>query len=657
MPNGMMRLPGGMLPRKNRPEERAAAPEVQAAVLTGKAKKPIGKEEIRKAAELLQKYKQGKTNLESRIVEDELWWELRHWEVIGRSERCPIHPGEHAEPASAWLFNAILNKHADAMDNIPAAVVLPREESDKESAKLLGEVLPVIMEAREFEQTYSDNWWEKLKHGTAVYGVFWDNGLENGLGDVDVRGIDLLKIFWEPGITDIQDSRNLFIVDLADEEELKRKYPQLKDGKLGNVIDVKKYVFDDQVDTSDKVLVVDWYYKKTSLSGRQVLHYVKFAGEELIYASENEEEYAEKGWYEDGAYPVVFDTMFPEKGTPVGFGYVSVCKEPQIYIDKLFGNLLEYANRATKPRTFASMNAGINEAEYLDWSKPIIHVEGSVSGEKLQQLVMPALPGIYANLVQMKIEELKETAANRDVSNGGGSGAMAAAAIAALQEAGNKASRDMIAASYRAHTRIVAQVIERLRQFYDEKRSFRIVGPGGEELQFVDFSNAGLRERPVGVDAGGLPLYRVPVFDLKVKAQKKNPFSVMEQNERAKELYIGGFFAPERAQEAMGALEMMDFEGIEDVRKYVSQGQTLMSVVQQLQGQVQQLLAVMGAQPAQPEPGRGGGAPRRSAAHPGRSMAQERVDAATPQSGYTQRIVARSKPNMAIPANDANPAK
>ena len=43
--------------------------------------------------------------------------------------------------SSAWLFNAILNKHADAMDNYPEPVVLPRERSDEESAKVLSSCL------------------------------------------------------------------------------------------------------------------------------------------------------------------------------------------------------------------------------------------------------------------------------------------------------------------------------------------------------------------------------------------------------------------------------------------------------------------------------------------------------------------------------------
>ena len=42
----------------------------------------IGENEIHKAIEILQRYKGGKANLEARVVDDELWWELRHWEAV-----------------------------------------------------------------------------------------------------------------------------------------------------------------------------------------------------------------------------------------------------------------------------------------------------------------------------------------------------------------------------------------------------------------------------------------------------------------------------------------------------------------------------------------------------------------------------------------------
>ena len=559
----------------------------------------IGKQDLARAAELLTKYRQGKTNLESRIVEDELWWELRHWEAVGRGGRSAggsagavsplgqVHARpEGPRPTSAWLFNAILNKHADAMDNYPEAVVLPREPSDEAGARTLSSVLPVVMEYNDFEKTYSDNWWEKLKHGTAAYGVFWNSEKENGLGDIDIVGIDLLRIFWEPGVTDLQKSRNLFIVELTDREALEAKYPEYRGRLDTGTKDLREYLYDDTVDTSDKAVVVDWYYKVRSPGGAPRLHYVKYCGDCLLYASENDPAYAERGFYDHGLYPVVLDVLFPEKGTPAGFGYVAVCKNPQIYIDAISANVLENALMNTKKRFFVSSSTGINEGEFLDLSRPMVHVEGELDERRLQEIVSQPLSSVYLNVMQMKIDELKDTAANRDVNAGSVSGGVtAAAAIAALQEAGSKVSRDMISASYRAHTEISRLCIELMRQFYDEGRAFRVTGRQGD-YRFVDFSNAPLRDQPQGEGADGTPLIRRPVFDLKVRAQKSSPFSRMEQNSRAQELYSLGFFNPDRAEESLSALEMMDFEGIDRVRDQLRQGQTLNRVCGELTEQL-----------------------------------------------------------------------
>ena len=114
----------------------------------------IGLDEVRGAAQTLKEYKNGKRALENRIVANEQWWKLRHWgQMRGRGAE------DQVEPVSAWLFNTILNKHADAMDNQPEPVVLPREEGDADAARVLGEVLPVILEQCGMQRLYSDLWW------------------------------------------------------------------------------------------------------------------------------------------------------------------------------------------------------------------------------------------------------------------------------------------------------------------------------------------------------------------------------------------------------------------------------------------------------------------------------------------------------------------
>lgn len=603
----------------------------------------INKKAVEKAAQTLKEYKDGKKNLEDRIVEEEKWWKLRHWEVIGKDDKQ-----DRPQPASAWLFNSLASKHADAMDNYPEPNVLPREQGDKASAKVLSSILPVVFERNNFEETYSDAWWYKLKHGVVANGVFWNTELEDGLGDIDTQFIDLLNIFWEPGITNIQSSRNLFIVSLKDDDLLEKEYPQLKGKNGGKIVDVKQYVYDDNVDVSKKSAVVDWYYKKRNSAGKTVLHFCKFVGNEILFASENDPMYAENGFYNHGLYPVEFDVLFPEEGTPIGFGYIAIMKSPQMYIDKLQQVILENAVKATKPRYFAKKNVGINIDEFKDDSNEIVYVEGDINEERLKQIEVQQVSGAVLNILQMKIDELKETSSNRDVSQGSTSGGVtAAAAIAALQEAGNKTSRDMISASYRSYTRVCYLVIELMRQFYDETRSFRIVGETGK-YQFVSFNNKMMQGEPLPPsykgeeqEEGYVQLFRKPVYDVIVKPQKRSPYSKMAQNELAKEMYNMGFFNPQLSEQTMTALDLMDFDGIETVKEKVQQGQTLMNIVNQLTQELTLLKKYIGMKTpsnvAMPVPN--------GSTSGSMGKAQKNAQTAT-MTNYGERLAQRANPDM-----------
>ena len=654
---GFLKNQGNRLPEKEGPRNAPGSnPVAGVALMRGGAGRVMTPERLAKAQETLQKYKNGKVALEHRVIEEEQWYRLRHWDYLRRKQDPKAG---QPEPTSAWLFDAIAQKHADAMDNFPVPAVLPREESDRESARILSDVLPVVLERTDFEQVYNDNWWEKLKHGTAVYGVFWDSDAENGLGDIVIRDIDILNIFWEPGKRDIQTSRNLFIVSLVDKDLLSEQYPEAKSSMDSQVITVSEYIHDENIDTTEKALVVDWYYKVKSPTGKTILHYCKFVGDTVLEATEDDQEFRETGLYDHGLYPVVFDVLFPDKDSPTGFGYIDVAKDPQLYIDKLSGAVLQNATMCAKPRFFKSAQTGVNMEQFCDWNQDIVDVEGSSLDEtRIRQIEVQQVPGNVLDVLQMKINELKETTANRDYNSGGTtSGVTAAAAIAALQEAGNKTSRDSISGGYRAYKKIDSMSVELMRQFYDVERSFRIVGPGGEE-RFERFSNAAIQDQelPPAVPGeesmeGYVPMFRRPIFDYDIKAQKRSPFSQMAQNEMAKEFYALGFFNPERAQESMAALQMMDFDGHDQVMQQIQQGQTLLNMLTQATMELNLLRAAVGKFPGSTSAGRSetSAAPA-SGGGTGRGIGAEAMAAQTAHGAnttpYGQVLMEQSRPDM-----------
>ena len=523
----------------------------------------IGVEQIREANNTLQKYKQGKANLEQRIIDNEQWYKLRHWE-------CMRDKKQQVQPTSAWLFNSLANKHADAMDNFPSPNILPREEGDKGEAEMLSSIIPVILEQNDFEETYDNVQDYRLKSGTGVYGIFWDNEKMNGLGDISILKADLINLFWEPGITDIQRSRHLFHVELADNDLLEQEYPQLRGKLSSSSIDLSKYVYDDTVDTSTKSAVVDWYYKKRQ-NGRNVLHYCKYVNDVVLFATENDPEMAERGWYDHGQYPFVFDPLFSMEGTPCGFGYIDVGKDTQAYIDRANQAIMQNMLANAKPRHFIRSDGSVNEAEYADTTKDFIHVDGSLGQDSILPVQGKPLNNVYIEVLHDKIDELKETTGNRDISTGGTtSGVTAASAIAAMQEAGSKLSRDNNKASYRAFRKVVLMVIELIRQFYDLPRCFRIIGENGT-ARFVEYSNANLQPQMQGIEMGVDMGYRLPLFDVEITAQKATPYSKMSQNELALQFFGAGFFNPQMSDQALACLEMMDFDRKQGIMQRIAQ--------------------------------------------------------------------------------------
>ncbi len=521
----------------------------------------ITEKDVHQASKVLSRYKAAKANLDSRVLDNEKWFRLRHWGQL-RSD------GEKERRHSAWLFNSIVNKHADFMDQLPECTVLPRESGDSAEAKRLTAVIPVVLERNDWHSVYSDAAYKKLKTGTSVLSVLWNSEADGGIGDIDIKNIDILNIFWEPGIRDIQKSRNIFVVDLMDNDLLLEQYPFLE-GKLGKGADTVAYTYDTNVDTTDKSPVVDWYYKKKR-GNKTLLHYCKFVNGCLLYASENDEALRDRGWYDHGLYPFVFDPLFREEGTPTGFGFIDVMKETQEEIDILSNEIVRNARLGSRKRYFTRVEGAVNEEEFSDFSRDFVHVSGSSIGEEsIREIGFTPLSSIYITVLNNKINELKETSGNRDFSQGSTAGGVTSGtAITALQEAGSKLSRDMIGSTYNAFSAVCTLVIELMRQFYSVPRTMRIIGDEGEEL-YTLYDNSRLQGSLTGGGFGLESVLRAPVFDVKVKAHKMNAFQRSVQNKDALNFYSMGFFNPEKAVESLACMELLDIENKEKIKSVI----------------------------------------------------------------------------------------
>lgn len=535
----------------------------------------IGPEQLKKLTQILQQYKTDRQNTEQRILASENWWKLRNTREESRDSNVVADNPLNA--TSGWLHNVIVSKHADLMEAYPEPTLLPREEGDKAEAHILSSIIPLILEENDYEQTYNEACWQILKTGTSVQKVTWSQDKLNGLGDIQINKVNLLNLYWEAGITDIQQSRYVFHTELVDRDvfvSMHPEIPDLNDKLRQSSFFSTKFLYDDKVSVDGKVTVIDVYYHKY-VNKRKTLQYIKYVNDIVISATENDPELAQRGLYDHGMYPYVVTQLFPIEGSICGYGFVDLCRSPQLIIDMLNSAFVENAMAGSIPRYFFRSDGSVNEQEFLDLRKRLVRVEGNLGEDSLREIPHNNLDGVYVNFLDRVIQELRETSGNTETATGSSNyGVTAASGIAALQEAAGKGSRDLNLSIYRSFRRIINFVVELIRQFYDLPRQFRIVGEYGQE-EFVEYTNKGIVAQHQGVDQGVDMGYRLPVFDIKVVAAKRSAYSKVSQNELAIQFFKLGFFNPQMTDQALMCLGMMDFDGKDEIIHKISQQGTM----------------------------------------------------------------------------------
>lgn len=571
-------------------------------------------------------------DLKKRLIENEKWFRMMQSDVNGKDSRIPA-------TRSGFLFNAIITKHADAMDNLPDINILPREEGDKDTADVLTSVIPYILERCDFEGVYSDNWFSKLKT-SSCYGVTWDPEANGMLGEIKVSKIDLLNLFWQPAISDTEDSEFVFYHSFMPAHEFKGKYGDAAYALAERISHVDTYYTKDFSFANETILVVDCYYKVIKKGKKTKLHFAKFSGEYLIYSSENEKGedgnllYPD-GYYKHGMYPFFFDFVYPAEQSVAGFGVADVLRPLQSYIDSL-DSLIQVNNRLVgKPRWIVNTNSGINVDDLADLDREIIESEMNDISRYIHKLEVSALPQQVMNTRDARIMELKEIIGNRDFQQGGtANGVTSGTGLSVLQSVGDKISRDIIKTSYRSYKKIILCMIELIRQFYTVERTIRITGKDGD-YKFVKFDNSGLISRggslsggiphqspavtaersvedvgpyntgvkdfdlgaapdaPVGIDLPmmgegaedvgdflGMGEEDVPYFDVKLSVQKSNPYSRELSNQTILELADKGLLNLETWEQNLPVLRALQFDGKDELIKELSDARDKMMQAQ-----------------------------------------------------------------------------
>ena len=494
---------------------------------------------IDEALEAYRTYKSDRDPLVQRIRDNEAFYRRSYERLYGSIE-------SEMDCDTPFIFAAIENCRADAIDNYPNANVIEREPEGTAVAELLSKVVEAQLEISNFKSVYKENIRNKLKYGTAVYGVFYD---EPG-GNIDIRAIDILDVYVDMHIPNIEDSRFVFISAAIENGILQKRYPEFSRMFSG---DAEVETLTDTYTLKDRTNILDCYYKNPD----GAVHMMKICDGVVIAATEDMEGY-ESGLYSHGRYPVVFEVLYPCEHSPFGFGMIDIGKSTQISINKLDAAITENIMCASKPRYLTKRNGGINEEEFCDIGKSIVHYEGDT--DSIRAIDHSSINEYYLSHREFKKDELKEILANRDFQQGSTTGGVtAASAIETLRQAGEKRSRAIVNDSYDSFKQIVYMVIELMRQFFNEERVYRISDSTGKKA-FAKFSNAMLY-RPELLDSD--VSFRELMFDIDVVIQRENPYSRESINNTILQLWSNGIFADENRERAVVAVKNMQFDGKE----------------------------------------------------------------------------------------------
>lgn len=465
-----------------------------------------------------------------------------HWEEVWTED--PNEP----RPTTPIIQSTVENVKADLMDNFPEAIIQPENPQDEQVAKVVEALIKQNHDASSYNKEYKKSAHDLLVIGWTAQEVGYDPLLNNGIGGAYIRHVDAHNILFDPQCSDIQDGRAVIKVASRTVQWLEQQYPQFAGEFAGDeyTLQQDKELTYDQ--TKSVLLLEYWWREFDPDTQRFKVHMAKAAGRKLL---EDSREQKPEGYFAHGQYPFVVTTLFPRKGSALGYGFADMLGDQQRYSDKLDQIVLKNAYMASRIKLLVSRNSGIDEADIRDWSRE--YIEGDQIGDtSIRWFQTSPLPQYILQYIENIRQSIKEESGANDFSRGNtASGVTAASAIAALQEASSKRSRMAARQMHEAYKDAVRLEIEVEREFNTLPREVLLTIDG--EQQVATFESAMLEKQ-------GQYGNRIPMeFFISIKVQRENRWSQMAQNELVLQMVQLQVIPPSQA------VELMVFEGREAI--------------------------------------------------------------------------------------------
>ena len=486
------------------------------------------------------------------------------WQRQERNERLyrgdhwydvPVSDPNEPRPVTPILQSTVENITADLMEQVPEAVIQPESAADGFIAQVVEAVIRRNHDAAAYPVEYRKLIHDLLVGGWCVQEVGYDSAENGGLGGAFVRWVDIRSILFDPTVTDLQDGRAVFKLALRPKAWIDAHYPDVS-ALIGESPSDEAQIVTDEILSPDpkevRLLLEYWWREYDAAESTYRVHMALLSNGVVL---EDSRDVKPEGYFAHGRYPFAATTLYPRKGSALGFGVIDLFAAQQLYADKLDQLVLKNAFMASHNKLLVTDASGFDPDDLKDWSKEV-HTGENLNG--VTWFSTPPLPSYLLSYIRAIREDIKEESGANDSSRGSVPGGITAArAIEALQEMSTKRARMATAALHEAFRSAVRMEIETEREFNCFLRPVTVTVDG--EPKEVLFDSALMQKRGPGNVL--LPIE----FSISIKAVMRNRFASEAHNELMMNLLSMGAITPQQA------VELMVFEGKEQVLKHLKE--------------------------------------------------------------------------------------
>lgn len=479
----------------------------------------------------------------ARIAKCESIYRGDHWFDV------PTDDPKEPRPVTPVVHSSIENVRADLEDYAPDAVIT----ADAPEYTDLADALTRIVRENHLNCSYDEEY-RKITHdllvaGYAVQEIGYDPSSAGGLGSAFIRHVDVSSVLFDPVVSDMQDGRAVFKFARRTREWFREHYPEsaeeLSDDGLFMDTDTDGVL----VPRYDKsvMLIECWLRVFDPKNKKYSVHMIKMAGGKILEDSRGS---FVDGVYAHGEYPFVITTLFPRKGSCLGFGFVDMYETAQRYSDKLDQIVMKNAMLASHNKLLVTGSSGFDEDDLRDWSKDV-HRGDNLNG--VTWFATAPLPAYLISYISDMRDAIKEESGANNWSRGMTNyGVTSGTAISALQERSSKRARMAAKSLHAAFRKAVEQELELEREF---SLGLRCMRDCIESSDPESSAKAETAAREI-MNMDSMPLS----IRVTVKVQKETGFSAIAHNDTVFRLVETGMITPDVG------LELIVFDGKEQAK-------------------------------------------------------------------------------------------